>query len=71
MQDNSVVLTQEQAERLVNVLLTHMEDCQGFVKRYYIESVNEALQEHCAECKVILDAIICQLDDTVPEKENR
>ena len=64
MSDNKnsvmVTFTEEQAERLCNLLLTHCENARAVIKQFNDEVVTEALEEVCRENMEIFDVIMAQ-----------
>lgn len=67
LDNNNVLLSQEQANHIVNLLLTHTENCREVIKTFFVPEATEALEEEVKVCQALLDAILPQLKEKVED----
>lgn len=71
MSDNvTVTFTNEQAEKLCNLLLTHCENARNVIKQFNEEIVTEALESLCRENMEIFDVIMAARLKENPETKD-
>lgn len=64
---NNIILSQEQGNQIVNLLLTHMENCREVIKNFFVSEAVEALEEETKVCQALLDTILPQLHEKLEE----
>ena len=69
LDNNNVLLSQEQANHIVNLLLTHTENCREVIKTFFVPEATEALEEEVKVCKALLDVILPQLSEKEKEAD--